>query len=160
MTHRLSPIVRHEPFHPFIAWVDLILMASHADHLCGEVSVKRGQVLTSQMKLAERWRWDRKKVRKYLNKCAEFGEISIEWGPRDGPYRGPKWGLLTICNYDTYQRTSPDTPQILPTINKGEKGKKKEGVFQKKKKPESTAYPTDQNDFDIQQRLRKDQGSV
>ena len=45
------------------AWIDLLMSASHKDHdvtIGGRIiNLKRGQVLTSQVALAQRWGWKR-----------------------------------------------------------------------------------------------------
>ena len=52
------------------AWVDLLLLATHKERtvfLKGvEIKLKPGQLCHSQVSLAERWKWDRKTVGKYL----------------------------------------------------------------------------------------------
>lgn len=121
------------------AWVDLILMASYADHICFQgnrpLEVKRGQLLTSQVKLAARWRWNRKTVRGFLEalKAASMADIQTSKETDTG------YTLVTLLNYNLYQgeeraplaigqgeradieaafeRTSSGHP--VPTINKG-----------------------------------------
>jgi len=52
------------------AWLDLLLLANHADHkfLLGNqmIEAQRGEVVTSELKLMERWRWSKAKVRRYI----------------------------------------------------------------------------------------------
>jgi len=92
------------------AWIDLLLSASHEDHeiVIGTqiMAVKRGQVLTSQRKLAQRWGWDRETVSRYLKLCLKLDQIS-----RIQTSRGTSHGytLITIRNYSKYQnRTDHD----------------------------------------------------
>lgn len=94
---------RNEVFDRRSAWIDLILRANYEDktvmsETCDQITVHRGQLLTSQSKLAERWNWSKSKVHRFLGtlKNAEmlFYE-TVEWG---------KGGtLITIHNYEYYQ---------------------------------------------------------
>ena len=126
------------------AWVDLILLASYADHVAFQgnrpIPIKRGQVLTSQVKLAARWKWNRKTVRGFLEalKADMMADIQTSRETDTG------YTLITLCNYGRFQdlarvgadierdalsdiqtdieRTSNGHP--VPTINKGNKGNK------------------------------------
>ena len=57
-------------FSRFEAWVDLILQANHKDArvLLGNelIEVQRGSFITSEVKLMERWKWSKSKVRAFL----------------------------------------------------------------------------------------------
>jgi len=52
------------------AWIDLILMANHEDSkfLLGNqlIEAKKGDVITSEVKLMKRWGWSKSKVRAFL----------------------------------------------------------------------------------------------
>ncbi len=81
------------------AWVDLILLANHADKktfMGGEViTISRGCFFTSERKLAERWGWSSKRVRNFL-KLLE-NENMIELGTsRLG-------SAINIVNYSVWQ---------------------------------------------------------
>jgi len=136
------PLWTGERFTRGQAWVDLILMASYTDHLAFQgnrpLQVKRGQILTSQVKLAARWKWNRKTVRSFLEalKAASMADIQTSKETDTG------YTLITLLNYELYQgegrmplaigpgngtdieaafeRTSNGHP--VPTINKGNKG--------------------------------------
>jgi hypothetical protein len=124
------------------AWADLILLASYADHVAFQgnrpIEVKRGQLLTSQVKLAARWKWNRKTVRGFLEALKADMMVDIQTSKEtDTGYT-----LITLCNYDRFQfitggetdiepdtgadiraafeRTSSGHP--VPTVNKGNKG--------------------------------------
>ena len=60
-----------EPFTRGQAWVDMLLLANHADGYIRKrgvrVDIKRGQLGWSERKMAERWKWSRGKVRRFLN---------------------------------------------------------------------------------------------
>ncbi len=59
-----------KPFSEGQAWIDLLLLANHEDKkfLSGTSMVegKRGCVYKSMLFLANRWGWDRKKVKRFL----------------------------------------------------------------------------------------------
>lgn len=59
-----------EPFDKRSAWIDLLLMANHEPKsiiIDGKPAIiGRGQLHTSERKLAQRWRWSRDKVRRFL----------------------------------------------------------------------------------------------
>lgn len=88
-----------EPFGVRDAWIDLLLLANHADRKIlfdGEpYVVKRGQHVTSMRKLSERWGWGIKKTRKYLLTLEEEQMVHRESTNRHT--------LLTILNYSKYQ---------------------------------------------------------
>jgi hypothetical protein len=124
------------------AWVDLIMLASYQDHLVIQgnrpVPVKRGQILTSQIKLAARWKWNRKTVRGFLKalKVASMAAIETSKDTDTG------YTLITLLNYDLFQGEDrpplaigpgngagieaaferPSSGHRVPTINKGNKG--------------------------------------
>jgi len=138
------PIWTREKFTKGQAWVDLILLASYADHIAFQstkaVTVKRGQVLTSQVNLAKRWRWNRETVRTFLLLLKSTNMVAIETSKAtDTGYT-----LITMLSYELYQGERLE-PKIVPsaidsaietsidpasnqhptaTINKGKKGKK------------------------------------
>lgn len=70
-----------KPFSMGQAWIDLILSANHEDREIvwngSKVTVKRGQLITSISKLAEKWGWNRKKVRRFLNVLEMDNSLSV-----------------------------------------------------------------------------------
>ena len=93
-----------EPFDRRSAWVDLLLMANHEDKKIffdGHPRViKKGQRLTSTVKLAERWNWSRPRVARYLDLLESDNMITTE--------RTPKGTLITIVKYGDYQDMKPN----------------------------------------------------
>lgn len=93
-----------EPYDSRSAWIDLLMMANHEDKKVpygkGFVIVKRGQKLTSQRKLAEKWHWTRNRVKRYLNTLQNDGMIYADTTRGDT--------TITIVNYDSFQ-VSPTT---------------------------------------------------
>lgn len=92
-----------EPFDMRSAWIDLLMLAySHDDTriIRGQaVIIKRGQVPYSQSWLADRWRWSRGKVRRFLSTLEQDGKITIK-----GTKRGT---TVSIKNYAFWQDFRP-----------------------------------------------------
>ena len=88
-----------EPFDVRSAWIDLLLMANHADNDCvmgkSLVRIKRGQLHTSINHLAKRWRWSDKKVRRYLTLLKDLQMVQIKGTPNGT--------TLTLVKYGVYQ---------------------------------------------------------
>lgn len=87
-------------FSKFEAWMNLLFDAAFEKQelMINDqvILLKRGQVLTSQKKLAERWKWSRCKVQTFLNKLEKCQMLGTE--------SGTKFTIVTILNYDYYQR--------------------------------------------------------
>jgi hypothetical protein len=140
-----NPLWLADRFSRGQAWVDLLLMANYEDSkvIRGTViPVLRGQVFTSQIALANRWRWDRKTVHSFLKLLEEDNMLNIQTSKQtDTGYT-----LLTIKNYELYQSSSqsaldiqngsgldietdiqsPSSPHRIPTSKKNNKKKNKE----------------------------------
>lgn len=109
----------------FRAFVDLIQLARWKDEklLIGNdvITVPRGSYYTSELKLAERWSWSRKKTREFL-KLLENEKMIIKKGTTKGT-------MLTIENYRFYQDegTTKSTTKEQQRNNEGySKGTTKE----------------------------------
>ena len=94
-----NPLWIERPFSKGQAWVDLLLLANHADKkmMLGNkmVTIKRGQRHTSELKLAERWGWSRHKTRDFLQLLVSEKMLSME-----GTTQGT---TITIEKYADYQ---------------------------------------------------------
>lgn len=88
-----------EKFDKRSAWIDLLLLANHEDKKVffeGKlIVVKRGQFITSIQKLGERWKWDRKKVMKFLDVLESDSMLSQK--------RTTHGTTITIVNWDNFQ---------------------------------------------------------
>jgi len=88
-----------EPFTRGQAWIDLLMLANHSDghiRIRGvKVSVLRGQVGWSEVKLAERWSWSRGKLRRFIKELKTVQQIEQQ--------NNNVTSLLSIVNYDSYQ---------------------------------------------------------
>lgn len=106
-----NPIWLEERFTKGQAWVDLILMVNHEKNttILGfkRVEINRGQTITSQVKLAKRWKWDRKTVRKFLSllECEKMITQNVDRSVQQGKT------VITITNYDKYQSGTQLYPQ-------------------------------------------------
>jgi DNA replication protein DnaD len=95
------------------AWLDLLLLASFQDSKepfgFDFIKLKRGQLVTSQEKLSISWRWDRNAVRKFL-KMLEGDNMIVAISNK-------KYTMITICNYDSYQKKNPQETNRSATGN-------------------------------------------
>lgn len=92
-----------EPFTYGQAWVDLIGLANWADKdkffRHQHQKVKRGQLVTSQQYLADRWKWTRNRVRTYLRNLERAGMVRID--------STTNYTTITIEKYALYQDKPP-----------------------------------------------------
>ena len=127
-----------EPFTKAQAWIDLIMMANHEerDILLGSevLKVKRGNIITSTVKLSNMWGWSRKKVSNFLDRL-EMEQMIVH-------IKHTKRTALEIVNYEKYQvngtvkeqkkehiksskRTGEEHKQELKELEKLKKDKRK-----------------------------------
>lgn len=106
-----------KPFSQGQAWVDLIGLANHKTvkktkngHV---VTYKKGAVNRSMLELADRWGWDRKKVRKFL-KCLEAEQMVSVFSSSNGATRGT---TITIINYGKFQNVGTTNGTTIGTAN-------------------------------------------
>lgn len=89
---------KDKPFSKGQAWIDLIIMANHADTefpLGNEIiSAQKGEVVTSEVKLAARWGWSRHKVRTFISTLKTNAMLTQK--PAHNRTH------LMICNYSLY----------------------------------------------------------
>jgi len=86
------------PYSRGQAWVDLLLCANHSQV---EISIdgmpfdiERGERYTSEVKLADRWGWSRKKVHVFLSRLEMDKMLTTK--------RHNKGTVVTIINYSVY----------------------------------------------------------
>lgn len=103
-----------EPFTRGQAWIDLLMLTNFRPghiRVAGErVDIDRGQCGWSTVRLAERWRWSRGKVIRYLNELEEVEQQIVQ---QTDASKNRRCKLITIVNYDTYQSgngTTDNTP--------------------------------------------------
>ena len=111
------PIWTQEKFTKGQAWVDLILQASYQDHVEIQgnsfLTVKRGQLFTSQALLSKRWRWNRETVRLFLRLLRDLNMVAI----RTAKETETGYTLITLLNYDLYQGDSTDAKALPPAVD-------------------------------------------
>lgn len=104
-----SWIYSEKPYSKFQAWIDLLLSASHKDNkfLLGSelIEVKKGEFITSETKLAERWGWSRSKVRRFLELLQDDKMIERK--------SDSKKTTLNIVNYRIYQVSENEKEQQM-----------------------------------------------
>ena len=109
-----------EKFDKAHAWLDLLLDANHQDTKMlidsKPTVVNRGSLLTSKLKLADKWKWDRKTVTSFLSILEADGMIHME-GFRHGT-------MITIVNYGLYQQSTDTTTDTTTDTNKNDNNDK------------------------------------
>ena len=99
-----------EPFDKRSAWIDLLLSTNHADNktiINNKVeTILRGTFITSEVKLSERWKWDRGKVRRFLKLLESDNMIKKVATAR-------LYITIEIINYDEYQNKESATSETL-----------------------------------------------
>lgn len=96
-----------KPFSKQAAWIDMLLLASHTDNefLLGNQVLKNevGSFITSELKLADRWGWGRKKVRLFLE-LLQNEQMIVKKGDN-------KKTAVTIVNYSVYANGEQEKEQ-------------------------------------------------
>lgn len=125
-----------EPFTRMQAWIDLLVLASYAEHdtiIRGNVvEVEVGKVVASMDFMASRWKWSKGKVLRFISYLQNKGMIELQ--------KSHIINTISICNYSKYQfcdttdKTTDDitdeqtdvlqTDYRQDTHKKGKKGKK------------------------------------
>jgi len=90
------------------AWLDLYLMANHkeaiVDNTKKKIPVQRGDVFTSQRKLARLWQWDKNGVKRYLVRQEKEGIL----GHKTNRDLGHGYTTITIKDYNRTQGNGYD----------------------------------------------------
>lgn len=92
---------QEEVFTKGQAWVDLLMIVNHSDNekvLINNkfISVKRGETITSKLKLSKRWGWSRKKLDKFLKLLESDGMVTSN--------STPHYTTIKVLNYNEYQQ--------------------------------------------------------
>lgn len=138
-----NPMYFSEPFTRMQAWIDLLLLANHSGQYFfirgNRIDVKRGEVAHSMESLAQRWKWSRGKVLRYISQL-ENSQMIVQ-------QKSHVITKLSITNYNTYQSdgTTDSTTDGQQTVqqtdtNKNDKKEKNENKERETRtqKPEST----------------------
>ena len=125
-----------EPFDKRSAWIDLLMLANFRDFktTCNGKVVyrRRGEVNTSIRHLAERWRWDKRTVKRFLVLLESDGMCTTK-STTDGT-------TITIENYDKYQWSST-------TVGTTTSPHEKEDIKKSKKKENNNKAITPAKEF-------------
>jgi hypothetical protein len=106
-----------EPFDRRSAWIDLVQRASRKTRqkFIGSVTItiERGQVWDTERGLADRWRWSRAKVRRFLDQLSTMQRV-VSKPAHNAAHAGT---MLTLLNYESYNplRTS-NRPTFRPKV--------------------------------------------
>ena len=118
-----------KPFSRGQAWIDLLLLANHADKtiMLGNelIEVQAGSFITSELKLMERWGWSKTKVRSFLE-LLQKDKMIVKKTDR-------KKTTIIIENYGVFQDSE--------TTEKPQKNRKKTT-----EKPQKNTNNNDNND--------------
>ncbi len=89
----------NDKFNRRDAWIDLLLMVNHEDRtviIDGKpIVIHAGQRWTSVRTLAERWKWSKDRVSRYLRLLCDEGMITLA--------RTQNGTLLTVVKYEVFQ---------------------------------------------------------
>ena len=146
-----NPLYFEEKFTRWQAWCDLLLIANHKPGIVNIrgnlISINRGQVVHSEATLAERWKWSRWKVRRYLKYLKTAQQIE--------QHESHIMNILTIINYDSYHQNGTtdrqQTAQQTDTNNNDKNDKNDKNTVRKSSKftppniEEITKYIKDNN---------------
>ena len=92
-------------FSEFEAWIDLIMMAAGKEYEVNYrgdlVKLKRGELIIAERVLAERWKWNRKRVHRMSQRLIENGEIRVQ-------KRDHRFTIIIIAKYGTYNPLKHD----------------------------------------------------
>jgi len=106
-----------KPFSKGQAWIDLLLTANHeeAQTIIGNeiITIERGCLITSEVKLAERWGWSRTKVRDFLSMLIREQMIDKK--------SDNKKTWIKVLNYDIWQNSETAKKQQIEQQKDSEK---------------------------------------
>lgn len=131
-----------EPFDKRSAWIDLLIMANHKDsqmRIGNEIFlIKMGSTHTSELKLMDRWKWSRKKVRSFLLMLKNAEMVTTE-----GTAKGT---TITIVNYEKYQHqgTASGTAEGTPKDTTQDTAKGTQTRSKEREEGKNITSPTDE----------------
>ena len=141
------PVFGKKPYDERGAWEWLIAYAAHGATTVavnGEpVELQRGQLCYSVRFLAERWRWSKSRVHRFLQKFAKWDMIQI--CAKTGTESGTGVTLITVCNYNDYQTPRKKAGQ--------QEGQERDSSGTNKKNEKKTTYLSLESDVPEQEGL-------
>lgn len=147
------PIWYGERFSKGQAWVDLLMLTNHSDKKImfnGEfITVKRGQYLTSMVKLSEKWKWNRKTVSSFLKLLENDNMIT--------KVTDNTKTLITIVNYGIYQSEDETIGQPITHPNGQHTGQLiGQPIGQQRDNPMDNPLDTNKNDKNIKNEKKEE----
>jgi hypothetical protein len=130
-----NPIWFEKPFSKGQAWIDLILRANYRCQRMGpqyqNVLVKRGQFLSSNVKLADAWGWNEKSVRRFMKYLSDCGMVLYKSYSKFSVYEVSKYADFQSLETESLQGTRAEQKpsrgraeaEQRPTNNKDNKDK-------------------------------------
>lgn len=114
------PAFASEPFTEREAWLwlcgEAAWKATQVRTTVGAVALERGQLAHSIRFMAERWQWSKSRVERYIARLRDLemvattaGQKRDTSGAKIGTLSGTPVSVLTICNYEAYQRRPKDS---------------------------------------------------
>jgi hypothetical protein len=92
-----------EPFTKGQAWTDMLLLTNHKPGFIRvqgvRIDLARGDLGWSEVRLAERWKWSRGKVRRFFAELKKDDSISSKIFKKTDKRKN----IITISNYDAFQ---------------------------------------------------------
>lgn len=108
-------------FSRFEAWIYILLTANHQDATWQGITIKRGSFITSQLKLSEKFTWSLGQTNKFLYWLKSENRIEIQTTNR--------YSVITILNYNTYQRNESESENKVKTERKQSENKVKQTIM-------------------------------
>ena len=138
-----------KPFSKGQAWIDILLSVNHKENTIlingKSQKIKRGQLWTSQVKLAERWGWSRNKVGRFLALLMEQGMVHIDGTPNGTALTVINWGKFQNQR-TTDEATDEATDGASDEATDGAQTRMKKNVKEEKEKP--AALPSEERQED------------
>jgi len=132
-----DPLYLKEPFTKWQAWCDLILLAYFAPSeffVRGiRVKAKRGCVYKGTLELAERWKWSRGKVERFISYLVSDKRVSVQ--------KNNVIGCISIINYEKYQQNESTNESANETPN----GQANEHLIRRLKEEDNNIKAESQN---------------
>jgi hypothetical protein len=123
LAHWIYP--KNRPFTKYEAWIDLLLMVNFENKkvFIGEnlIECDKGEIITSQLKLMNRWRWSKSKLLKFILVLENDKMCTIK--------SDNKKTSIKLCNYINHQdfkEISKNKKTALKTIDDTTKGLQKD----------------------------------
>ena len=91
-----------ERFTKWQAWVDLLMLANHKPgfiQIRGNIiQIKRGQLGWSIESLSQRWKWNQRTVKKFLDHLTSARQLTYQ--------TSNVTTIISVCNYNKYQNST------------------------------------------------------